>query len=544
MTNFLERIPDEELSSEQKAFQPVRERVKLPMYKLLREPSSLDDFDWDEFQDIVIWCSNRTSICISKSAYTRFREHIVSFTLHNVGKFKELICCIYGESDNAISETVTFFCSLKHPGEGNTCLEIRPSIVQGVYGFNVGSLQGEQLTRILDANPTRQICFRSGIWGAANSVILATRPYPLNLKITASDFVFQDDGTAFVDALEKRISPFGALTLHWERDGEPFDRTNVIRLLNLNVFEKLTLGPLSADMVFLPFSTQVKTLEYHIEENHFQTPGFESVDIVAKDLSLTVCLNGADNWDELLASILNRVASLGDIERFDFSVDYYGGEIYMEQFDMLENYSVVQVAKVAEAFVRVIKANPKMTYLSLSRSHWRWDWSPHLQNIFKSLEDNEGLRTFVVDKYPPEDSNYSMLKQLLVRNRRIMVLDTVGKRYTDGSNIDKIYLINCFYCRLAILSKDESPLRPSLFAAMLAERLSHNYQNTALFLADNTDMLQEFIQALNQEELDVSQVMSEGANDWLGSTMTDSSKRKSNEELSRAYKAARSDACN
>jgi hypothetical protein len=66
----------------------------------------------------------------------------------------------------------------------------------------------------------------------------------------------------------------------------------------------------------------------------------------------------------------------------------------------------------------------------------------------------------------------------------------------------------------------------------------------ALFLADNTDMLHEFIQALNREELVVSQLQSGGKDDWFGSTMTDSSKRKPNVELSRANKATRSDTCN
>jgi hypothetical protein len=414
MADFLELIPDEELSSEQKDSHTVRGRDKLPMYKLLREPSSLDDFDWNILQGITIWCSNRTVICVSESAYSRFREHFVYFTLHNVGRYKELKCSIYGENDEAVAETVTFFWSLKHSGEDDPCLEIDHSIIRDVYGFDVGSLQGEQLIRILEANPTRQICFRTGYFGAENSAILATRPCPLNLKISLHHFAFSDDGTAFVDALEKRTSSFGTLILQLDTDGWPFDHTNINRLLRLNVFEKLAFCSLNDDMVFLPFSTQVKTLEYYIEENHFPKTGFESVDIVAKDLRLKVCLNGADNWDELLVSILNRVASLGDMERFDFSVHYYGGEIHPEEFDMLENYSCVQVSRVAEALVRVIKANPKMTYLSLSRSHCRWDWSPHLQSIFKSLEDNEGLRVFVVDKYPSEDSNYSMLKQLLL----------------------------------------------------------------------------------------------------------------------------------
>ena len=122
----------------------------------------------------------------------------------------------------------------------------------------------------MDANPTRQYHFRTGIWTAEQSVILATRHFLLNLKLTSSSFrsgtfAFSDGGTAFVEALEERPNSFGTLDLDCKRSEIPYSSANLQRLFCLeNVLEQLGVGCLDDEDVLLPFSAKVKALKYEM----------------------------------------------------------------------------------------------------------------------------------------------------------------------------------------------------------------------------------------------------------------------------------------
>ena len=96
-------------------------------------------------------------------------------------------------------------------------------------------------------------------------MVLASRSNPVNLNL-CDDFAFQDGGTAFVDALEKRHSSFGALSMHpcSYRDKILFSRANFYRLFELGIFEKLRIGLLDKELAFLPFSAKTRVLDYDI----------------------------------------------------------------------------------------------------------------------------------------------------------------------------------------------------------------------------------------------------------------------------------------
>ena len=153
----------------------------------------------------------------------------------------------------------------------------------------INSLTPEQLARRMDANPARRFVFEQGTWSAEHSVILATRPYPLDLKLCNDPldelgFDFQDDGTAFVDALERRQSPFGSLCLEFEGSYpsySPLSSENLERLFNLDFFfEKLTLPridpgsfPMRAErMPFRTFSLRAMTIRMNFRTFSFRTP--------------------------------------------------------------------------------------------------------------------------------------------------------------------------------------------------------------------------------------------------------------------------------
>ncbi len=70
--------------------------LKLPLYKLRREPSRLDEIDWKKYGEFGF------------------------FTIE--GKDYWRMCMIYGETDAAIAETATFFWSLKVEDDPNALL--------------------------------------------------------------------------------------------------------------------------------------------------------------------------------------------------------------------------------------------------------------------------------------------------------------------------------------------------------------------------------------------------------------------------------------
>ena len=266
---LLELIPDEQLSSQQKAFHSVKRRQgrDFPhLYKLLREPGNLEDIEKESDHQIAIWCDNETVICIGENSYWVYKEKHVSFKIRDASK-QELDCTIYGMTDAAIAETLTLFLTLQHSGKSDTRLKMSHHQVHPtLLFFDFAALQAEQLARILDANQTRLLDLCAGTWNAKQSEILATRTYPLNLRLSITPwgdfFAFTDGGTAFVNALETRQSSFGSFAMKFDfkkipAKCMPFRPANLKRLFKQEIIEKLAPDTLPGKCVLLPFATKV-----------------------------------------------------------------------------------------------------------------------------------------------------------------------------------------------------------------------------------------------------------------------------------------------
>jgi hypothetical protein len=92
-----------------------------------------------------------------------------------------LECVIYDETEASITETVTFLWSLKQYPESKTRLVTSQySIDDQDFVFDFATLQPEQLGRLLDANPTRQFFFQTGVWNTERSLVLATRQHTMD----------------------------------------------------------------------------------------------------------------------------------------------------------------------------------------------------------------------------------------------------------------------------------------------------------------------------------------------------------------------------
>jgi hypothetical protein len=468
------------------------------MYKLLREPTSLDEFDWKKLRRIAIWRENGTVIIICQNWVDSFWERHLCLVLENVCE-KNFHCTIYGETDAAIAETFAFFGSLQHASEKQTeiaCYSKKKNELE--FDFT-NSLQPTQLAQVLDSNPTRRVCINAKL-SPEQAVILASRPYPLDLRLMGHGVAFLDDGKAFVDALENRVSTFGSLDLFQSRNRMCLSSANLRRLSNL---EKLKIVSYNRECALTPLSAKVNVLNYRLFSCHIEPEDFISCEIRARDLTLHLW-QFSDEHIATLTAFLNQVTTCGHIERLCLSIES------TEPFDFDD------VAPVARALIRVIYANPNLQCLDLSKTESRFYWGPHFQGVFEAIEGHPSLRTLVVQSFATKfDSlegyldkaegefvqryyfNRSTLQHLLSRNRNVVVQDKSGKKCTDGSTIDELYALNKFYNGSAGLVAEATVVRPPLVATTLAEGASKSFQRTALLLANHTDTLCEFIHTLN-----------------------------------------------
>ncbi len=476
-------IPDGQLSEKQKDLR-VRKLsgYSLPLYALRREPTNLEDIDWDEFggNSMSIWRNNHTIICVTLFVnMLEYKNHSVCFDIHRGIDEKHLLCVIFGESHDAVAETATFFWSLKQKGSKTGLLRIRKQ-----HDFDFSTLHTERLSLILDSNPARAFEFLIGTWNAEQAEVFATRPYRLTLRLSG-EFTFQDEGTSFVNALQRRHTSFGWLNIPNDDELKPFSRANLLRLLRLDdAFEKLTIGWLVEDDVLLPFSMKVKALAYEFADEDIQLEKFESLDIETKDLTIKMHIirHNDEDWTQRPIAFLDRAAELGHFEKFGFAADTRC--VYIDP---------VGVEPLAEAFIRVIQGNPNLTRLTLGDDGGYLEWEHQLEKIFKAMEDHPNLRTFTMRKRAGTYFDFSSLEKLLSRNRDIIVLDESGKIILNGGSIDRLYALNRRIKGSAKLVNEKIVSRPLLATAALLNCALGEFQYIYIVLSDHTDILCEYI---------------------------------------------------
>lgn len=504
----LQRIPWHRLSQRQKALLPLNFSESWPVYKFLGEPTALGEFDWGIHDEIVIWRENGTFIFIYKDYDKAYAKRRVFVILENVQGYN-LHYMVYGEREAAIAETITFFGSLKHEASPQTVLRFH-RCNHCSLSLDLSSLLPEQLAQMLDSNPTRCIDLEAD-FSAKQSEILATRPYPLDLLLMKGEHTFLDGGTAFVEALELRKSPFGKLIVSETSNGGMLSISNLERLLKLEyVFQTLDLSIRNTVCALLPFNAKVKTLYYRVHQaNDVHPESFDSLNIPAIDITPILVFEWSFAWHTRIISFLNRVAVLGHFERLCIGVDY--GSQNRERFLFDE------VASVADALTAALRANQRLSCLELHQTRTCLLWGPHLRGIFECAEEHPSLREIRVQSFKlrdgsdgAEDENRvfsrryyfdrSWLKRLLSRNRKIVVLNEFGERCSDGSTIDQLYALNDVYNGSANLVKEATDLRPLLVTKAFTERASNNFQYTALLLSQHTDVLCELVQGVDQED--------------------------------------------
>jgi hypothetical protein len=490
--DVLKRIPEEELTARQREFFKYDNVKDFTHYELRRDPSRLDEFDREKCRNIAIWRKNDTVIfeCSKDDLSPSWRHYRRCVFFYMKDTNYQWRGAIFGETADAVAETATVFWSMKQNSDAEALLCILCMILyHSNCNFDFTALRPEQLAQILDSNPTRTFELHTGQWTREHSAILASRPYLLKLKL-GELLEFMDIGTEFVNVLAKRQSSFGSLHIDYmdpNLDTTCLKPSDLSRLLKLDVFENLDVRYPHGECVILTFSAKVKVLHCSIYAEDVAPDDFKSLNIVTSDLSVKFFIGRDDDWVELLTSFFDRVAELGHFERLSIGAEY----------SLRNCLCPGNVNPVAQALIRAIDANPKLSYLDLSNFRELdsdSDSAIHFENIVRSMGQHIEMCTIVVNT---SRVDFSWLEQQLSRNRNIEVLDSSRKRVSNGSTIDNLYVLNQFYRESKNLVNESSSERLSLTSSALLNSASNSLQRTALLLADHTDVLCECIQDLD-----------------------------------------------
>jgi hypothetical protein len=446
---------------------------------------------------------------------------------------------IVGNSQ-AVAEAATFLWSLKLSSDSTSSSRLEVLLPKTNYVFDSDALQPEQLARALDANPERHYCFKFGSLSPEQSVVLATRVYPLNIWIKG--VAFKDKGTAFVGALENRQNPtFGLFKFDYWYDQEmPISSTNIHRLFALEItFDMLKMCQLDRECAHLPFSARANIISYAFDISQFRPSDFDGMNILAKELDFQVSEDAsldAPDWGVCLALLFDRVA--GHLEKMCLSVG-----------NLKYGHDGTDSSHVVQALIRLINTNSKLKYLDIGDIRRLFEWHDDARDVFNAMESHPGLRTFIFDTIGPyaydsdDDEDfykeccadaYYGLEQLLTRNRFIAVYDDDG-RCTNGGSIDKVYLRNDFFNGSEKLVKDSTPERSLLVATSLVESASHNFQFIAWLLFHHPDVLCELFHGTGLEPAAPQETVLLTS---IPSVASEDSKRAMSEALPRATKKA------
>ncbi len=190
---------------------------------------------------------------------------------------------------------------------------------------------------------------------------------------------FKDDGKTFVKVLKERHSSFGSLGIDFDAGFNPISNSNLELLVKVDLLKELRTSNLHKERFHLPFLANVKALRCTIVKKKTGSDDFKALEIMTSDLSLKMMLDDGDKCDELAISFFDRVAELGHFERLTFAT----GDLPGYEGDDFDNFSAV-----VEALIRAIRANTKLSYLNLSDTCYKLDWTVHFEAIFLAMEEH------------------------------------------------------------------------------------------------------------------------------------------------------------
>lgn len=469
-------IPTDQLEPHQKA--KYRKNNTWPTHRLLREPKDIDEFI-SYRPGVAIWRDNGTLSYLTPSG----RGPTVNQTQKNLrlGLGIHIACTIVGNTDEAIVETAEYFWNLKSRDAGDSHVQLAIGASNSEFDFSM--IQPDLLARVLDIDPKGTMKFSDVTLSRAQSVTLATRPYPVDF-LWLNSLRFEDNGNAFVDALQSRQSSFGKLELNGYNDYSNgqlcFDGTVLQRLFQTDTIEKLQIsGSMDDhDLVLSLFSSPINAISWARNKPNWNSQKVEILHGNKVTLRLSVYSNFPD--DSVFSSLFQY---LGHMDITHLSVCIYTPNIQIPE-------------QLLQELFRFIASKKNLLELS-----WKIDMESVqlLKDLLSVLEHHKTLRTLKIARYYCRlDPDYSLLIETMARNRNIVVrahdpLSGWFHRFQNGPG-SKIVTVNRCFRGSASLGQVSESIRPTLVGTSLMNSATKNFQLSALVLAGHTDALCQLLQ--------------------------------------------------
>jgi hypothetical protein len=473
-SELLEVIAKKELPIEQQK----RWRNVDVVHRLLREPTDISEFEHYEGL-VAILNDNGTAALIYPRLSRIFglpeNEKSLILTFYEDENRCAMTCAITGSTDEAVAETAALFWGLRHAENSNPSLTIRSYDNYGDSVFDFRAVQPEQLARMFDENPTRNVVFSYLQISAKQSIVLGTRRHPVYLRFGCFCAI-DDDGDALASALFKRQSPIGSLNfsaVNCSDDRVWLSDSNLQRILQIPFIDELVLdGCFSDDLIPFLFASPIRNIR--LDDCHGQIT--QRVQIAPDLLSL-----------ELSCGPLYPTHSL-------FSYLSYVGHRELTKLSVfLGCYNDAQDKDIQE-LIRFIGAKPNLQVLKWSiplRS------AELMQDLFAVAEQHKGLRTFQIVDFPYKlDRHHKFLANLIKRNRVIRVINSDGELLINGNEMHHTHSLNRFYCGLPNLGHESPAIRPALVKEALVHSAKRDFQRCALLLAKQTDSLYQLVRSV------------------------------------------------
>jgi hypothetical protein len=307
-----------------------------------------------------------------------------------------------------------------------------------------------------------------------------------------------DGGDAFVDALQTRKSHFGLL--HF-LNHIPMSDFNIERLVQLKLFDKLTLHRWDHPMALIPLAAPVRALDYTIDFDTVLAEDIITLDIVAQDLNVTIM--GHHWWEgiDVIIALFARLENLRHSEHLGLKFNIRESE------DLIVNTLNIRAfvdhesdlkKSILRALVKtIITTNQNLESLNLDI--YAFLQKDHLEDFLDLFYNHKGLRTIKVEIFlnSINKSDRPWLIHLLSRNRRIELRGEWMAFLMHQGEIDEIHSFNRFYTGLESLKSSSQAYRTTLVGMALTEIASGDYHRSALLMANNTDSLCEIIHSAN-----------------------------------------------
>ncbi|GAX18844.1 hypothetical protein FisN_26Hh146 [Fistulifera solaris] len=457
-----------------------------PTYKLLRQPRNLEELTEDCKHGLAIWRDNDTLTYVTPPGTDDVwdRKKSSSFNSSLWMLLGGTALQIFGYSENAISETAAFFMNLVDRASEVFYLEAVDDPWGGTFDFGEGGYYC--FTRLLKRGSVRRFIVKNVALSADQSRVLASHPNSMQMEL--SSCAFDDNGTAFVDELEKRQSSFGSLKTDMCC---AFDHVNLRRIFKLkNVFDHLRLPYLADEVVLLSLSAHSESLELRIFSRALSVEDCSTLRIETKKLALYINHDIEEPFPtELMIAFWRRVSELGHFVELKVAIILCSD---------VERTPIPIAAPLMEEMTRAIMANRNLQILDLTTYNRDLEWRPHMATLFNSLKDHKELRTLrmeVDDESQDFGPGMCHLRNLLWQKRDITVTNCEGGIITDNNRICALYSLNRLYWGSASLVGPPTPHRSSLVTTALLKSTAQSFQRSSLLLADHLEVLHELVQS-------------------------------------------------